>query len=331
MEEKSNTGENSEKLREFSSIIKGVFIFFMVTSGLNCITKLATNLMLGNTSSGIIMFICELANIYFLYVILKKKSWGLIALFGMLLLQIPLNIFLKCPDMDKIYISTFLRMLVFSIILLIPKNGITGWVVLFGKVKHLSKNNNSNSNTMLNILYILFIALGMISCSNQIKKEDVQDSQFVNQQEHLVKYDNYGVSFDYPDDYILEEQVIEEGHYFKVYLDKEDETTFQSVQIEWRNNPLKYDPITGRKETKDALMSIYGGNGRFIREYETVLSEEKVYWADFVIDQYGEHIFLKLGITRIKDYVFVIQKISNIDIDNEEANEIFASIRLTNK
>ena len=85
MEEKNNTIGNSEKPRELSSIIKGVFIFFMITSGLNCITKLATNLMIENTSLGIIMFICELANIYFLYVILQKKSWGLFALFGMLL------------------------------------------------------------------------------------------------------------------------------------------------------------------------------------------------------------------------------------------------------
>lgn len=136
MEEKNNSGGNSEKPREFSSIIKGVFIFFMVTSGLNCITKLATNLMIGNTSLGIAMFICELANIYFLYVILQKKSWGLIALFGMLLLQLPLNIFLNCPDMDEIYISTFVRMAVFSIILFIPKNGITGWTILFGEDKH---------------------------------------------------------------------------------------------------------------------------------------------------------------------------------------------------
>ena len=137
MEEKNNTGGNSEKPREFSSIIKGVFIFFMVTSGLNCITKLVTNLMIGNTSLGIIMFICELANIFFLYVILQKKCWGLFALFGMLLIQIPLNIFMNCPDMDTIYISTFLRMAVFSIILLIPQNGLTGWAVLFGKDKHI--------------------------------------------------------------------------------------------------------------------------------------------------------------------------------------------------
>lgn len=136
MEEKNNAGENSEKPREFSGIIKGVFIFFMVTSGLNCITKFATNLMIGNTSLGIIMLICELANIYFLYVILQKKSWGLIALFGILLLQIPLNIFLNCPDMDEIYISTFVRIVILSIILFIPKNGLAGWAVLFGKDKH---------------------------------------------------------------------------------------------------------------------------------------------------------------------------------------------------
>ena len=331
MEEKNSTGGNSEKPKEFSSIIKGVLIFFMVTSGLNCITKLATNLMMGNTSLGIIMFVCELANIYFIYVILQKKYWGLIAFFGMLLFQIPLNILLNCPDMNTIYISTFSRIIVFSIILLIPKNGITGWSILFGKDKHFIKNNDSNIHTMFKILFMLFIGFGMVSCSNQIKKEEVQDSQFANQQKNLVKYDNFGVSFDYPDDYIIEEKVLEEDHYFKIYLDKEDETMFQSVQIEWRNNPQKYDPIAGRKGTKDAFRSNYGSNGRILREYETVLGEEKVYWADYVIDQYGEHIFLKSGITRIDDYVFVIQKISNIDIDNEEADKIFNSIRLTKK
>lgn len=184
---------------------------------------------------------------------------------------------------------------------------------------------------MFKILSILLVAVGMVSCSNQIKKEEVQDSQFVNQQEHLVKYDNFGVSFDYPDDYMLEEKVIEEGHYFKVYLDKEDETTFQSVQIEWRNNPQKYDPIAGRKGMKDALMSNYGRNARTLRDYETFFGEEKVYWTDYIIEQDGEQIYIKSGVTRIDDYVFVIQKISNMDIDNEEANKIFDSIRLTKK
>lgn len=136
MGKKNNTDRNSEKPREFSSIIKVVFIFFMITSGINCITKLVTNLMIGNTSLGILMFICELANIYFLYVILQKKTWGLFALFGMLLIQIPLNLIMNYPDMDTIYISTFLRMVVFSIILFIPKNGLTGWAVLFGKEKY---------------------------------------------------------------------------------------------------------------------------------------------------------------------------------------------------
>ena len=184
---------------------------------------------------------------------------------------------------------------------------------------------------MFKIISILLIAVGMVSCSNQVKKEEVQDSQYANQQKYLVKYDNFGVSFNYPDDYMLEEQIIEEGHYFKVYLDKEKETTFQSVQIEWRNNPQKYDPIAGRKGMKDALMSNYGGRAKVLKDYETILGEEKVYWTDCVIEQDGEQIFLKSGITRIDDYVFVIQKISNMSIDNEEANEIFASIRLTKK
>lgn len=183
---------------------------------------------------------------------------------------------------------------------------------------------------MFKIVSILLIAIGMVSCSNQIKNEKVQDTLFANQHKSLVKYDNFGVSFNYPDDYILEEKVIEEGHYYKVYLDKEDEETFLSVNIEWRNNPQKYDPIAGRKGGIDALMS-NGRNVRVIRDYETFLGEEKVYWTDCVINLDGDQVYIKSGVTRIDDYVFVIQKISNIDIDNEEANKIFESIHLTKK
>ena len=184
---------------------------------------------------------------------------------------------------------------------------------------------------MFKIISILLIALGMVSCSNQIKNEEVQDTLSANQNKSLVKYDNFGVSFDYPDDYILEEKVLEDGCYYKVYLDKENDTIFQSVQIEWRNNPQKYDPIAGRKGIKDAIRSNYGHNARILKEYETILGEEKVYWADYVINQSGGQLFFKSGVTRIDDYVFVIQKISNIDIDNEEANKIFDSIHLTKK
>ena len=107
---------------------------------------------------------------------------------------------------------------------------------------------------MFKILFILFIGFGMVSCSNQTKNEDVQDSQSANQQKLFVKYDNFGVSFDYPDDYMLEEKVLEEGRYIKVYLDKEDDTTFQTVYMDWSINPPKYDPIAGRKAMKDGLM-----------------------------------------------------------------------------
>lgn len=125
---------------ELNSFVRGLFIFFLITSGINCLTKLLTNLGIGNTTLGIAMFICEVANCFFLYKMLKHKGWALLALFGMLLLQIPLNLALGNPDMQSVYISTFMRIIVFSVLLLIPKNGVTGWQVLFSQSSVSSGN-----------------------------------------------------------------------------------------------------------------------------------------------------------------------------------------------
>jgi len=136
---------------EFNSVVRGIFIFLLITSAINCLTKLLTNLGLGNTTLGLIMFVMEAANCIFLYMMLQRKGWAVLALFGMLLLQIPLNLVLENPDMQSVYISTFLRIIVFSILLLIPKNGITGWQVLFEKndVRGDGVSENDASNEQM--------------------------------------------------------------------------------------------------------------------------------------------------------------------------------------
>lgn len=118
---------------ELNGLVRGLFIFFLVTSAINCLTKFVTNLVHGNTSLGILMFVLEVACCIFLFMMLKHKGWAVLALFGVLLLQIPLNLSLGNPDMQTVYISTFLRIIVFSILLTIPKNGVMGWQVLFDK------------------------------------------------------------------------------------------------------------------------------------------------------------------------------------------------------
>ena len=44
---------------ELNSFVKGLFIFFLVTSAINCLTKFATNLVHGNITLGILMFVLE--------------------------------------------------------------------------------------------------------------------------------------------------------------------------------------------------------------------------------------------------------------------------------
>ena len=136
-EQENNTPKQPAEL---NSVVRGIFIFFLVTSAINCLTKLLTNLGLGNTTLGLIMFVMEVANCVFLYMMLQRKGWAVLAFFGMLLLQIPLNLALGNPDMSSVYFSTFLRITVFSILLLIPKNGVTGWQVLFGQSSDSSGN-----------------------------------------------------------------------------------------------------------------------------------------------------------------------------------------------
>ena len=86
--------------------------------------------------------------------------------------------------------------------------------------------------------------------------------------------------------------------------------------------------MVGKRGAK-SLVNFLGSKVKTLRNYETNLNEEKVYWADYVIDEDGVQIFQKTGITRICDYVFVIQKMSDIDDEDEEANKIFKSIRVT--
>ena len=185
---------------------------------------------------------------------------------------------------------------------------------------------------MFRLLFLTMFVLGIVSYSNAKIKEGKtfeQNTLLALNQETLIKFDKYGVTFKYPSDYLIEDKILEESHYFKVYLDKNDDTLLRSIQIEWRNNPLKYDPISGIKGMKESIRSVYGNKVKFLREYETVLNGEKVYWSEFSLDMDGVLCYFNSGITRIGNYVFIIQKISDTDSEYKEADKIFESIRLT--
>lgn len=183
---------------------------------------------------------------------------------------------------------------------------------------------------MFRKIFISLTVLGIVSCTNANLKEDknkLQATKNVSIHKALKEFNKYGVIFEYPEDYLIEERIIEEGHYYKVYLDINDDTKLQSVQIEWRNNPLKYDPINGRQGGKEAVMNYYGNQVEVLEEYETSLNGNVVYWIDYLINKYCGQYIMKSGVTMIDDQVFVIQKISWIDDEFEEADKIFESIR----
>lgn len=130
---------------EFNGILKGLLILMLVSSIGQSISKLVQSLTLGTVSTGlaILMFALEMVNVVFFFAILRKKSWGLLAFFGMLILQIPLNLLLGNAHIEDVAFSAFIRIAIVSLLFLIPKNGITGWRVLFPKKEHINVEEHS--------------------------------------------------------------------------------------------------------------------------------------------------------------------------------------------
>ena len=89
-----------------------------------------------------------MVNVIFFIAILQKKSWGLLAFFGMLILQIPLNLIFGNAHVEDVAFSAFVRMAIMSLLFLIPKNGITGWRVLFPKRGPAVVEDNSGTKVI---------------------------------------------------------------------------------------------------------------------------------------------------------------------------------------
>lgn len=115
---------------DYHPVVKGVIIVMMALSCINLFSQVMTNMTWGNYSIGAIELVGGLINLFSFILIYNKKISGVILYVGMMLLQILLNIILDSVDIESIIISCVVRIFVLSLILLVRKNGMSGWSLL---------------------------------------------------------------------------------------------------------------------------------------------------------------------------------------------------------
>lgn len=117
---------------EFNAFLKGIFIFFIISSLIGSARKLFVGLMLEEYVVSLVSFIMELLGCAMMVVVLtKKKGWAMLVVFGLLLIQIPVNALLHAPNLSDIAMNVFIRMGILAGLLFLRKDGISGWKTLF--------------------------------------------------------------------------------------------------------------------------------------------------------------------------------------------------------
>lgn len=145
--------------KQYRSIVSFIFLLMLIYGVVRSLLKFTSARILNeDISLSAFMFICEIANAVFLFAIMRKKKWGLIAFFIMLLAQIPINIIVGCEDMTSIVASTFVRIIIISLILLVKNDGYSGWNILFNSnsdnvdiasdvLESVAQNNSESKST----------------------------------------------------------------------------------------------------------------------------------------------------------------------------------------
>lgn len=115
---------------DYHPVVKGVIIVLMALSCINLFSQVITNMTWGNYSIGAIELVGGLINLFSFILIYKQKLSGVILYVGMMLLQILINLFLNSVDIESVVISCVVRLIIISLILLVRKNGVSGWSIL---------------------------------------------------------------------------------------------------------------------------------------------------------------------------------------------------------
>lgn len=122
--------DSDVRTKDYHPVVKGVIIVLMALSCINLFSQVITNMIWGNYSIGAIELVGGLINLFSFILIYKRKISGVILYVGMMLLQILINLFLNSVDIESVVISCVVRLIIIGLILLVRKNGVSGWSIL---------------------------------------------------------------------------------------------------------------------------------------------------------------------------------------------------------
>ena len=138
--EKENTSSNEKP--EYHTILKVILILMIVTSIIQMFSKLFTNMIMDSFEWGLINFGLEVINLVAFFLILNKKLAGVIIFYAMMIFNMIWNNYAGTIDMTTVYTSCMFRIGVISLLLLISKNGISGWNILTGNYQNKNTDND---------------------------------------------------------------------------------------------------------------------------------------------------------------------------------------------
>ena len=177
---------------------------------------------------------------------------------------------------------------------------------------------NKNPKTSVKSIYILLFVALIVGC-------DSNNTQAQKGNTILKSYSNHDVSFSYPSDYSMKEEPYQGGNCTRVHLGKKDGREFRMVDIVWDETPSSNTSI-GRHES---LRNNYTGKAKVIKDYETELNGETVYWTDFCGTFGSDKLYISVGSTEIDGWLFCFITMSSNDEHLDVFESIFSSIRIT--
>lgn len=141
MEDLANNNDNQQNKYYYCGVCDLILCLWMISGILSGLLQLVLNLQQDvSITICLIQFIGAAINLYAFILIYRENKLGFYIYVTMMLYQIPINLLLGRPDLGFIVVSALVRIIMLSLVLLIPNQyGIRGWTVLW-KGRELKKS-----------------------------------------------------------------------------------------------------------------------------------------------------------------------------------------------